>query len=252
MTSQSSVIFPSTGAIQDIQDSRDKGLDGSRLIAKSSQLPDTAIIDMAIPPIDNQGRLSSCVGWAGNIVREILVRRTAPDTQIRLSALFAYFEARKLGGYTNDTGAQLRDVFRAMANTGICPETAWPYDESKVLETPPSLSYQQALLAKIYIYRRLANTLEMRQTLSSGFALAVSVKVFAKLGLILMPLSNGVLEIPDDDTNPSGHAFCVIGYSSHSFLCRNSWGVEWGNNGYFWITEEYMNKYLMDSWMAEA
>ena len=43
-----------------------------------------------------------------------------------------------------------------------------------------------------------------------------------------------------------GHAWTVIGYSQYrrAFRCVNSWGSVWGQNGRFWLAEEYMAQLL--------
>src|SRR4029078_3276887 len=42
-----------------------------------------------------------------------------------------------------------------------------------------------------------------------------------------------------------GHAMCVVGYDDRkyggSFLIMNSWGPQWGNNGFAWIPYQYFN-----------
>jgi hypothetical protein len=44
--------------------------------------------------------------------------------------------------------------------------------------------------------------------------------------------------------NPSlnaneGHAVAIVGYDESGFLIKNSWGTEWGDKGYGWVSFEY-------------
>lgn len=46
-----------------------------------------------------------------------------------------------------------------------------------------------------------------------------------------------------DGNNRGGHAMCIVGYddtigATGAFKVRNSWGVNWGDNGYCWISYE--------------
>lgn len=44
------------------------------------------------------------------------------------------------------------------------------------------------------------------------------------------------------DTNlivNSGHAVTIVGYDNDGFLIKNSWGTEWGDKGYGWVSFEY-------------
>ena len=52
-----------------------------------------------------------------------------------------------------------------------------------------------------------------------------------------------------------GHAICIVGYDDSNpknkfWICRNSWGTNWGNRGYFRIPQAYLlNLYLTtDLW----
>lgn len=39
------------------------------------------------------------------------------------------------------------------------------------------------------------------------------------------------------------HAMTVVGYASGAFIVRNSWGADWGNEGYFTIPEQEFYKH---------
>jgi len=53
-----------------------------------------------------------------------------------------------------------------------------------------------------------------------------------------------------------GHAVLAIGYSDAKklFIVRNSWGTDWGIQGYFMMPYEYLaDRYLSDDfWIVKA
>jgi C1A family cysteine protease len=55
-------------------------------------------------------------------------------------------------------------------------------------------------------------------------------------------LLSGSLEpvIKDTTIEPDeGHAVSIVGYDENGFLIKNSWGVEWGDAGYGWLSFDY-------------
>ena len=56
--------------------------------------------------------------------------------------------------------------------------------------------------------------------------------------------AGGVWNGPYDGTKPGGHAMVIVGYDDNlaytggtgAFKVLNSWGTDWGNSGYFWLT----------------
>ncbi len=60
--------------------------------------------------------------------------------------------------------------------------------------------------------------------------------------------SNGFFTMPAPDETPTGclgHVIVLVGYFEETkrFIYRNSWGPEWGDNGYGTVPEEYLIKY---------
>lgn len=48
-----------------------------------------------------------------------------------------------------------------------------------------------------------------------------------------------------------GHAISIVGYDKEGFIIRNSWGTEWGNNGYTKLPYNEFH-YLMECWTIIA
>ena len=48
-----------------------------------------------------------------------------------------------------------------------------------------------------------------------------------------------------------GHAVAVVGYDDNlnggRFICRNSWGTNWGDHGYFYMPYQVINNANMSS-----
>ena len=63
-------------------------------------------------------------------------------------------------------------------------------------------------------------------------------------GLVPMPKRNEDLA--------GGHALCIVGYDDKTniFKFKNSWGANWGVQGYGYLPYEYMKKYCSDAWSA--
>ena len=82
-----------------------------------------------------------------------------------------------------------------------------------------------------------------------GFAVYESFETeeVAKTGVMIMPT--------EKDNILGGHAVMAVGYDNDKevFIVRNSWGVNWGDQGYFYMPYEYMtNKNLCsDFWVVK-
>ncbi|CAF1691420.1 unnamed protein product, partial [Adineta ricciae] len=79
--------------------------------------------------------------------------------------------------------------------------------------------------------------------LAQGFPIVVSINVFssfdkaAERGIVPMPRS-----FEDRQALHGRHAVLIVGYSnsSQAFIVRNSWGENWGDQGYCYIPYDYI------------
>ena len=46
-----------------------------------------------------------------------------------------------------------------------------------------------------------------------------------------------------------GHAIVLCGYNKDRIIFRNSWGADWGTNGYGTLPIEYLSQYGSDFWV---
>ena len=150
----------------------------------------------------------------------------------------------------------IRDGIKSIAKKGVCPETMWPYDIQKFKIKPNDECYINALNHKCIQYKKLNQSLnQLKNALLYGKPFVFGFSVFesfesketAETGSMCMP--------GKDDKLLGGHAVMCVGFSDSKkkFIIRNSWGVNWGDDGYFYMPYEFMtNKDLCsDFWIIE-
>jgi len=67
--------------------------------------------------------------------------------------------------------------------------------------------------------------------------------------------SNGLWTPTADEEEIGGHAMCVVGYDDNrfggSFKIVNSWGVDFGEDGYLWLKYEDFEKHVVEAYVIE-
>jgi len=195
------------------------------------------------PPVYDQGQLGSCTANSiGAAVEFELLKQRLPD--FMPSRLFIYYNERAMEGtVSTDSGAQIRDGIKSVAQQGVCPEPLWPYVIAKFKNSPPKPCYAEALKHKVSLYQRLVPTLnQLKGCLASGYPFVFGFTVYdsfespavAKTGHAPMP-------VPAEKVI-GGHAVMAVGFddSKQWFIVRNSWGPTWGMKGYFTLPYAYL------------
>jgi C1A family cysteine protease len=225
--------------------------------------------------VEDQGQLGSCTAHAAVGVVEYFERRAA-GKHLDGSRRFVYKATRNLIGVTGDTGAWLRNAMGALVTCGVPSEHHWPYTDQdpEFDREPPQFVYAVAdnfESTKYFAHDPLSQNVpratvlkSVKEYLAGGIPAMFGFWGFASFdsgghpGDIPFPTPEEIASEPE-----WGHAIVAVGYddkrkvtntmsnktTTGALLIRNSWGTEWGDQGYGWMPYEYVLKGVaMDFW----
>jgi hypothetical protein len=156
-----------------------------------------------------------------------------------LSRLFVYFNARRLTGMEmEDRGASIAHGMAAFLAHGAPPESAWPYDPARVNTKPDEAAYEKAATNTDAEYARLSGLEHIKGALVRQLPVVFSISL--PTWCYDDAATSGVIPAPTDSelagvlTWHGRHAMLLVGYDADQniFHVRNSWGTEWGDQGY--------------------
>lgn len=213
-------------------------------LPKENHLPQKVDLREKFQAVYDQGSLGSCTA---NALCGVMGYN---DNLLLGSRLFVYYNERKMmGTIDEDSGAYLSDGVHTLEKYGVCQESEWEYDISKYKVCPPPKCYASALNHQALQVKNIENDVySMKNALAQGHPFVVGILIYksfetvevAKTGMVPMPSPSEELL--------GGHAVVCLGYDDERklWIMRNSWGVDWGDNGNFYLP--YL--YLLDSSLA--
>jgi C1A family cysteine protease len=232
------------GYIPSKADLRDEGYRFSA--APQAVLPSMVDLRKQCSPIRDQGQLGSCTCEA---LVGLLEFNQKP--LVTKSVLFPYYNTRLAEGYPNeDSGCEPRDVFKSAVTDGDCANKYWPYYITRFSRKPSANAYAKAIY-HVASYHTLAGLRDIKAVLAGGHPVYIGFTVYssfedagiAKTGIMTMP--------EKDEEILGGHAVLVVGYddSQQWLIVRNSWGLNWGVKGYFFMPYTFVTKTnVSDMW----
>jgi C1A family cysteine protease len=223
-------------------------------------LPPIVSLRPNCPPIYDQGNLGSCTANGIAALHQFDQMKKHPITHASWtpSRLFIYYNERVIEDSVDyDSGAYIRDGMKSLAKQGVCRETEWPYAISKFAAKPTARCYRDAMAHQAVLYQAVSQTnVGIRSAVATGMPVVFGFTVYesfesdevAITGTVPMPSrTEGVL---------GGHCVVIIGYDDtrQRYECRNSWGTEWADGGYFTMPYAYVESADLcdDFWVLQT
>ncbi|MBL7814577.1 MAG: C1 family peptidase [Saprospiraceae bacterium] len=212
------------------------------------------------PKVGNQGETQTCVPWAiGYAAMSILQAvennwKDRPD-KINEFAYSTYFAYNQLVDKKRDcqVGLKIREVIELIQNKGNI--TAQEFDtRSDVCGKTVSMELQEKAITN-----RICNPLSLNNILPSSKINNVKTALLQEKPVVICLSINksfekisesGVWNPKSDNSYRGIHAVCIIGYDDgkSAFEIMNSWGEEWGNNGFAWIKYDDFVQYCAEAY----
>lgn len=247
----------------DAPDDRDFDFEELMLLRQDSAGPLPEEVDMREEDpeaIFDQLYLGSCASNAACALMSFLDRKfSAINAFFHYSRLFNYWETRKIQGTIDyDSGATIRDTLKAMHKVGCAGESTFPYIPANYKNTPTQEAYDTAVHHKLVSYMasywRIMTVTQLKRSLADGFPVMMGVEIYSSFESD-EAARTGVIPMPDKEKEYSlgGHALLAMGYTTlddgrEYIICRNSWGKDWGEDGYCYIPMDFIGRYVTDMW----
>jgi C1A family cysteine protease/uncharacterized tellurite resistance protein B-like protein len=210
-----------------------------------TRLPRRVDLREYLTEVENQEDTNSCAANAVAGAYEYLVKRHLGEEAYDVSRLFIYYNGRAVDGCEHeDEGSVIGSLIESLKEHGACSEETWPFDEDLVNEQPNDEAYQEASQFLIEDTALVPTQLDAwKSALAEGYPIIFGISLFRsfdkhrKPGLVPLPS-------PRESSREShgGHAMLAVGYSDQDrvFIVRNSWGTDWGDEGYCYIPYDYL------------
>jgi len=201
-------------------------------------------------PIKDQGRRGTCVACAATAGHEML-RAEGID----LCVEFLHWAAKQRDGLSATAeGTTLPAAAESLTQVGQPPEATWPYDERRNQWShdyqPPPDACAAAPTRRLTASAPLPVTpTALRDALNQGQAVLLGIRLhrtWHEVG------ANGKIAMPvAGDRDFGGHAVLVVGHQDDALIVRNSWGAEWGEGGYGYLPNTYVDAYGVAAWALD-
>lgn len=193
------------------------------------------------PPCFYQGIIGSCTANALVAVYYFQGR------QFMGSRLFLYYNERLQEGATaviGDNGSTISRGMEILSTIGMCSEAAWPYDIVNFNIRPPPPCYEEAQQHKVVTYNHIdRDEIAIKASLQNKLPVILGIAIYESFESADVATS-GIVPMPDlaREKMLGYHAVVIVGYNDNAqhWIMRNSWGVMWGDAGYFFLPFSYL------------
>ncbi len=215
-------------------------------------LPSEVDFSKYFPVPGSQGRQSSCTAWAvGYSLRTYYQMRIHHSDVKKLSNRFSpAFIYNSLVKGDCDIGTRIPDALNFLKNEGIATLGEFPYDPDSCTRLPDAQTIRSASAFRILGWEALdvKRLDDLKGQLARGHPVVVAMTMPDSFERFIGRSTFNATDQPRD-----AHAMVLTGYSDSkaAFKLINSWGIDWGDAGFAWVSYDAMQRYLSQAYVAD-
>lgn len=232
----------------DTMDFRDKMYEAT-LIEVPKRIAIEDYMKVKVPVLD-QGAEGACTGFGlATVTNYLLRKRKEVKGKDSVSPRMMYEMARRYDEWPGEKydGSSARGAMKGWHKHGVCDESVWRYDpkkpDAKLTETRIADAANRPLGAYFRVNHK--DLVAMHAALAEVGILYATATVHAGWEAVsadgLIPLQDEIL---------GGHAFAIVAFDERGFWIQNSWGPDWGQQGFALVSYQDWLTNGTDIWVA--
>jgi C1A family cysteine protease len=197
-----------------------------------------------VTPVTDQQSCGSCVafGTVAAVEGRLRKQRNNADMAIDLSEAHLFFVHARARGYNCDTGWWPAEAFEDIKNKGIVDEACYPYNLANRDGSGLCADAAQRLLKISGFTTLTGNAAQIKDFIVTKGPVSSCLVIYDDF----FSYKSGVYKHVTGG-EAGGHCVAIVGYNDNPgyWICKNSWGKGWGDQGFFKIA---YGECAIDSW----
>lgn len=198
-------------------------------------------------PVGDQRQTSRCSAFAWTHAQE-MSQRIVQNDSTRLSPNYTMLGIQEMQGDARDFRYAYKggegsiggpDPGNVLRERGTCRQDFWPDDSPNPVVDERHLD-QDAAQRRLPALPYPIAIDDVRKVLTAGMPVHLAMNTgrqFSEIG------RDGVVHVSEDPWGDHGrHAMLITGYTGNYFIVKNSWGTNWGDNGYCYIPRRVLQE----------
>lgn len=218
----------------------------------SGAIPTTLDLRSRLLPVKDQGGRGTCLAFATTAAHE-MARLTQVAEADDLAEEVLYWRCKQVDG-DHVPGTSFASASDALIRWGQPRESLWPYDPTRNDTDDTYQAPVEALDANACFRAQASPVVAAVDPIKALLLAGTPVMLGIRISLAFMNPNNGYIALPTpEEVIDEGHAVLIVGYQeseekSGAWLIRNSWGTDWGLDGYGYLPYDYLEAYGGETW----